>query len=171
MLATLTAGMAYQVIFSPPGGFWKNSVNDPKGRSSHSVELSILGSYDGEIFALLIVLNSVRLMGSLSTIMLVLCGFPNRNKFFIWLLIFTVFITITCMAATYGLTLFEVFSDILLKFRLPRHIFTGQFMCWVGLSSFVAVLHTIHFVLWLRNKIRKLIRICTRRGPRATHVE
>lgn len=86
------------------------------------------------------------LIGSLSTIMLALCGFLNRYKFLIWLLVLIVYVTITCMLAAYGLSIFMVFLNVWFKFRLPRRVCMGLGICWLGLCAFVVVLHLCHYL-------------------------
>ncbi|KAH7841034.1 hypothetical protein Vadar_024752 [Vaccinium darrowii] len=109
--ATLTATIAYQAILSPPGGFRQdsddlNQANPPAPfysrqylRPHRRAGVAVMDrNYN---FALYLVINTLVLLASLSTIMLALSGFPLHNKFLLWLLIFTMYTTISCMAIAY----------------------------------------------------------------------
>ncbi|KAH7858792.1 hypothetical protein Vadar_028122 [Vaccinium darrowii] len=103
MAATLTATMAYQSILSPPGGLWQDS--DKAGRA-------ILDSETNSGYKANLVVNTIVLLASLSTIMLAMTGFPISNKLVTWLLIFTVYVTIGCMAAAYVIALILVSPEV-----------------------------------------------------------
>ncbi|KAH7840710.1 hypothetical protein Vadar_020528 [Vaccinium darrowii] len=116
--ATLTATMAYQAILSPPGGVWQesgsldqalppgqfNSYRYPQPGARKEPGAAIMDSYDDFNYAVYLVINTMVLVASLSTIMLALSGFPVQNKFLLWLLIFTMYTTISCIAIAYFLT-------------------------------------------------------------------
>ncbi|KAG5563238.1 hypothetical protein RHGRI_005852 [Rhododendron griersonianum] len=93
--------------------------------------------------------NTLVLLGSLCTIMLALSGFPANNKFLMWQLIFTVYITIFCMSSGYFLAMALVFPTGFEKYALPLGIL---WYGWIGLCGFVLVLHACHFLVWLWNK-------------------
>ncbi|KAE9451839.1 hypothetical protein C3L33_16260, partial [Rhododendron williamsianum] len=157
--ATLTATMAYQAILSPPGGFTQGSsegnetmslegtaVLDSPSTTSPRADLII---YYTNPLADYMLLNTIVLIGSLCTIMLALSGFPATNKFLMWLLIFTVYITIFFMSSGYVLAMSLVFPIGFEKYALPLEIL---WHIWRGLCGFVLVLHTSHFLVWLWNK-------------------
>ncbi|KAH7857159.1 hypothetical protein Vadar_009707 [Vaccinium darrowii] len=165
--AALTATVAYQSILSPPGGFWQDSHGG--GTPGHA----ILDSDDNIIaawYARYIVVNSIGLAASLSTIMLAMTGFPIQNKLLTWLMIFTVYITISCMAYAYVLAMDLVCPVVWLKFKLPSDILFGLVFGWMGLCLLVLMLHSCRFLVWLGSKLVKLVKACY--GccvPRTTH--
>lgn len=92
-------------------------------------------------------------VGSLTTIILVLVGFSNRNKFILWMLILSIYFTATCMAATYVLGLFRIFPITMWRYIKPWGSITAMLIWWLGLSFFLAVLHLTHFGIWLQKKL------------------
>ncbi|KAH7859046.1 hypothetical protein Vadar_030800 [Vaccinium darrowii] len=177
--ATLTATMAYQAILSPPGGFRQES----KGR--HFAGRAVLDTYgddslsddyyysygdfiiDGfDPIGMYLLINTVVLIASLCTIILALSGFPNHNKFLIWLLIFTVYITISCLAISYMAVIRLVFPETTsYLFGATRSLL----YCFIAICGFLMLLHACHFLGWLWNKFRNLVKAfhgCC--GPRAS---
>ncbi|XP_058195784.1 ankyrin repeat-containing protein At2g01680-like [Rhododendron vialii] len=151
--ATLTATVAYDSIMSPPGGFWQDSDN------GHTAGEAILDSSHSPYFARYLVINTAMLIASCITIMLALTGFPIHNKFLIWVLVFTVYITLSCMVGAYVLAIIVVTPNVEDDFKLSLKISVGLELCWMGICGFVAVLHAFHFSVWLRNKFRNLVTI------------
>ncbi|KAG5556363.1 hypothetical protein RHGRI_006832 [Rhododendron griersonianum] len=173
--ATLTGTMAYQSILSPPGGFWQDN-KEPQNAASPSPSFSSLITSDDEhraghavmdtehdSYGTYLFLNTIVLGASLSTIMLALTGFPKENKFLTWLLVFTVYITISCMGAAYVIAL------LLVSPRQWPLVASWLSLGWIGLCTFVLVLHSCHFLVWLVKKL-KLDKIysCCKPTPSAT---
>lgn len=145
------AGMAYNMVYNPPGGIWTD--NDPTERTGHRVGEEIIDGDNHRTVAILLVLNSMAFVGSLTTIILVLAGFSNRNKFIIWMLILSIYFTATCMAATYVLGLFRIFPITMWRYIKPWGSLIAMLIWWLGLSFFLAVLHLTHFGIWLQKKL------------------
>lgn len=190
--------MAYQGILSPPGGFWQDfgkegdTASPPSGVSlentshfpGHAIldkplQVTINGEvyyYFGSPLAIYLLSNTVVLIGSLCTIMLALSGFPNHNKFLIWLLVFTVYITISCLALSYLEIITLVFPEAIDPIL---GTISGLVYCFNGTFGFVVLIHACHFLVWLGiririmfvwmwNKFGNLIKTChISRGPRA----
>lgn len=189
--ATLTATMAYQAILSPPGGVWQESGSldqalPPIPFDSHRYPqpgaikepgAAIMDSYDEPIYAIYLIINTMVLVASLSTIMLALSGFPVQNKFLLWLLIFTMYSTISFMAIAYFLVLYVVFPSLNHEYY-QYNIIYGLLYIWFGVIALVLMLHACHFLVWLWsklvslwNKFQNLVEICqtTGRGERPDH--
>ncbi|KAH7856406.1 hypothetical protein Vadar_000943 [Vaccinium darrowii] len=172
--ATLTATVAYEAVLSPPGGFWQESGGGFK------VGQAVLDTYHSRYYAGYLVINTGMLLASLSTIMLALSGFPNHNKFLIWMLVYTMYITLSCMVVAYVLAIKLVAPEAKDDFKFSLEISVGLELCWMGICGFVLLLHAFHFFVWLWNKFSKLVwlrnmfvnlgKTCHRsgRGPRAT---
>ncbi|KAE9453388.1 hypothetical protein C3L33_14707, partial [Rhododendron williamsianum] len=146
--ATLTATMAYQAILSPPGGFWQESG---KGATAGQ---AVMDSYHSELYAAYLLVNTAVLTSSLSTIMLALSGV--HNKFLIWMLILTVYTSLSCMAGAYVMAVLIVFPEVWNYFHLPLEIFNGMLYSWMGICGIVLVLLAGNFILWLRYKSKKI---------------
>ncbi|KAH7858602.1 hypothetical protein Vadar_025804 [Vaccinium darrowii] len=177
--ATLTATMAYQSILSPPGGLLTQSPSpspSPPGdlltESHDEAGQAILDSGTNNGYKAYMVINSIVLVASLSTIMLTMTGLPIRNKFVTWLSIFTVYVTIGCLAAGYVIAFILVNPDV----WYSRWTVLGSpdvvvilLLGWLGLLAFVMVLHLCRFLVWLTKKVVKLVKACHRCcGPRPT---
>ncbi|KAH7859058.1 hypothetical protein Vadar_030960 [Vaccinium darrowii] len=172
--ATLTATVAYQAVLSPPGGFWQESGKGFK------VEEAVMDTYHSRYYPGYLLTNTGMLIASLSTIMLALSGFPNHNKFLTWMLVYTVYVTLSCMVVAYVLAIILVAPQAKDDFKLSLDISIGLEFCWMGICGFVVLLHTFHFFVWLWNKFSKIVRLrnmfvnlvksCHRssRGPIAT---
>ncbi|XP_058204394.1 ankyrin repeat-containing protein At5g02620-like [Rhododendron vialii] len=176
--ATLTATMAYQSIMSPPGGFWQDTTDDslakspsseysdPPSDGPHKAGIAILDTTTYGAYEIYLSLNTIVLGASLSTIMLAMTGFPMKNKFLTWLLVFTVYVKISCMVAAYVVAVGLVTSR-----QLPSAVLYGLVLGWMGLCAFVVVLHSCHFLVWLMKKLVKLVTACygcCKSTPRAT---
>ncbi|XP_058204398.1 ankyrin repeat-containing protein At5g02620-like isoform X1 [Rhododendron vialii] len=168
--ATLTGTMAYQSILSPPGGFWQETKERQNAASlAHSPSPSfssltlaeeqtagqaIMDTADDSYGAYLF-LNTIVLGASLSTIMLAMTGFPMENKFLTWLLVFTVYITISCMGAAYVIAITLVSPK-----QTPPDVLYGLLLAGMGVCAFVMTLHSCRFLVWLGNKLVKLVQEC-----------
>ncbi|KAG5556360.1 hypothetical protein RHGRI_006829 [Rhododendron griersonianum] len=171
--AALTGTMAYQSILSPPGGLWQDNPESPNASSlahspspnlpyhplfgDHRAGQAILDTmrYGYGNYEAYLSLNTIVLGTSLSTIMLAMTGFPMENKFLTWLLVFTVYITISCMGAAYVIALHLV-SPI----KNPSVLLLVLVLGWMGVCAFVMTLHSCHFLVWLGNKLVKLVQGC-----------
>lgn len=161
--------MAYQAILSPPGSFWQDSGDlhealaptsafEESGSKRHPLPdarkepgAAIMDSYHEPIYATYLVINTMVLVASLSTIMLALSGFPVQNKFLLWLLIFTMYSTISFMAIAYFLVLDVVFPS--LDYYYQYAIIYGLLFIWFGVIALVLILHACHFTVWLWSKL------------------
>ncbi|KAH7839899.1 hypothetical protein Vadar_010172 [Vaccinium darrowii] len=182
--ATLMATMAYQAILSPPGSVWTDSGNlniqalPPTSPSDETFDTkrqplpdarkepgaAIMDSYEDPSYALYLVINTLVLVASLSTIMLALSGFPVRNKFFLWLLILTMYSTITYVAIAYFLVLDVVFPSLQEWYYTQHNIITGLLFILFGVIGLVVMLLACHFLVWLWNKFGNLVKRCRTRG-------
>ncbi|XP_058204400.1 ankyrin repeat-containing protein At5g02620-like [Rhododendron vialii] len=174
--ATLTATMAYQSIMSPPGGFWQDTTDDslakspsseysdPPSDGPHKAGIAVLDTTTYGSYEIYLSLNTIVLGASLSTIMLAMTGFPMKNKFLTWLLVFTVYVKISCMAAAY-----VVAVGLITSRQLPSAVLYGLVLGWMGLCAFVMVLHLCHFLVWLVDKLVKLVKPRCKPTSRATN--
>ncbi|KAH7839508.1 hypothetical protein Vadar_005175 [Vaccinium darrowii] len=175
--ATLTATMAYQALLSPPGGVWQDASKDDQAspplpynndsEPQHEAGDAILDSYGpASQETKYVVINTVVLVASLSTIILALSGFPLQNKFLLWVLIFTMYTTISFLAIAYFMVLDFVFPSLDDKiFNRLRYLL----IIWFGIMGLVVMLHACHFFVWLRNKFGNLVTRCRTRGG-ANHI-
>ncbi|KAH7841805.1 hypothetical protein Vadar_034538 [Vaccinium darrowii] len=165
--ATLTATMAYQAILSPPGSVWtdsgdlnqapapmpaRDSKRLPQPGAIKEPGAAIMDSYDEPVYVVYLIINTMMLVASLSTMMLALSGFPVQNKCLLWLLIFTMYSTISCMAIAYFLVLNVVFPS-LRDWYDEYSIIIGLLYIWFCVIALVLMLHACHFLVWLWSKL------------------
>ncbi|XP_058208082.1 uncharacterized protein LOC131321085 [Rhododendron vialii] len=151
--ATLMATMAYQSILSPPGGFWQETKLAPSPSSidpldQHTAGEAIMDNSRDGSYGTYLVLNTIVLGTSLSTIMLAMTGFPMDNKFLTWLLVFTVYITLSCMAGAYMIAI-----NLVSKKQISDDALIGLSIGWICICVFVMVLHLCRFLVWLGDKL------------------
>ncbi|KAH7858417.1 hypothetical protein Vadar_023618 [Vaccinium darrowii] len=162
--ATLTATMAYQSILSPPGGLWQENKD---GHVAGKAILDGAAGVDEGDYLVYFAVNSIVLIASLSTIMLAMTGFPIQNKLVTWLMIFTVYVTISCMGAAYVTAVALVSPN--LRAKLLETAGNGMSYGWVGLLVFVLLIHSCRLLVWLGSMLVKLVKACNRWWvPRAT---
>ncbi|KAL7162701.1 hypothetical protein ACSBR2_043062 [Camellia fascicularis] len=155
--STLTATMAYQAALSPPGSVWQDGPqgkNETTNDHSHIPGTSILASTDGT-YVTFVWFNTASLIASQSTLLLALSGFPPENKFLLFLLMSTMFCSITCMAFAYLLTLGMISPSE--SWDYVGSITSSSFIAWVGVCIFVVLLHITRFGEWLWRKCNKFI--------------
>ncbi|KAH7839568.1 hypothetical protein Vadar_005845 [Vaccinium darrowii] len=148
--ATLTATMAYQDLLSPPGGVWQDSSKPSDSQRQHEAGDAIMDTFGPTSkVAQYVVINTVVLVASLITIVLALSGFPLHNKFLLWVLIFTMYTTISFLAIAYFMVLGFVFPSLEDKILNGlRYLLIFLF----GIMGLVVMLHACYFLVWLRNK-------------------
>ncbi|XP_021739128.1 ankyrin repeat-containing protein BDA1-like [Chenopodium quinoa] len=141
--ASVIASIAFEVVISPPGGFWQE--DSPKGTSySESHEA---GRYIQEkmvAWVYLVVSNTIALASSLSVILLLISGFPNTRLFVVVLRI-TIWIAVTATVVTYFLSV-EISTTAEYEcttFKVP--IYT--LLAWICLMAIVVLAHAQNFLV------------------------
>ncbi|KAG6657187.1 hypothetical protein CIPAW_04G072700 [Carya illinoinensis] len=133
VVATVIATMAFQAGITPPGG------------------TAVLSYAWPLTYLIFLAFNSVSFVASLCAMLLIISGFPLRNKFAIWLTS-AMITTVTFMALTY------IFAVVLVtpRFLLPKFDFMVGFstVTWIELLVILVVVHAIS-LYWMVKKIRK----------------
>lgn len=99
--ATVIAAMAYQAGISPPGGVWDNDQKDNNGAILYYAGTPIMAANDPEGYPMFWIYNTISFLASLSTIFLLISGFPLGKKVLMWILMATMWVTIIFTALTY----------------------------------------------------------------------
>ncbi|KAL6286613.1 hypothetical protein ACE6H2_011003 [Prunus campanulata] len=101
ILATMISTTTFQAAVDPPGGVWQdNNTNSSTG---------VAGSGFPKDFLEFVTFNTVSFIASLSVTLLLVGGFPLRNRVIMWLLSMAMCLTLTSMALTYVLAIILVF--------------------------------------------------------------
>ena len=177
--ASLIATSTFQAAINPPGGVWEEPPNSDKSEATPcsaagpespcSEKLNFVGSSvmarqlpDGYIRFTKV--NSIAFLASVSVIILIVGGFPFKNKACGWLLTMAICIALTFMALSflYGMILVTTPTPILNKcsntiscaLHVDR-IYDITFYVWTGLFALIAVYHTFLFGIRLSTKLQR----------------
>ncbi|KAK3438833.1 hypothetical protein EUGRSUZ_C03383 [Eucalyptus grandis] len=169
--ATVIAAMAYQAGISPPGGVWDNDQRH-NGTILYYAGTPIMAANDPEGYPMFWTYNTISFLASLSTIFLLISGFPLGKKVLTWILMATMWVTIIFTALTY----LQCMRAILHVQRKPedtrwagvagtpteampikgrRPILGAEFFMHVWLCT-VAILFLVHIVRYLVIVLRKI---------------
>ena len=143
----------------PTSGFWQNDIDNSTLAYDCGTDDGIcyagtlvLAYGDGPLFLLFLLSNTISFTASLSVTLLLISGFPLKNKVFMCILTFAMCTTLTFLGITYILALALVLPDTLL-YELGPKIFI-PIVVLLCLIAVVVLIHTIRFLHWLVKKIR-----------------
>lgn len=110
---------------------------------------SIAGSYYFLHFHIFSIVNTVSLMTSLFTILLVISGYPLKNRLTVWLLMTAMCTSVGSVALAYLYTMSMVtpYNDWI----STNHFYDEVFYC-LGISGVIMLIHTIWFFAWLQER-------------------
>ena len=146
--AGVIAAMAYLAGLNPPGGNWQDDKSD------HDAGTSIMGDYCPGDYRLFWIFNTVALVTSLSTIFLLISGIPMKKRVFMYILVVTMWVTITCMALAYLISLSVVSPDH--QMAVIAKVISISVRIWLGLIGIVFLVHFVRFFIWCVRKVRKV---------------
>ena len=109
VVATVIATMTFQSTLSPPGGVWqentKNGGYNCKAYGICEAGTAVLGYVWSQDFVKFMSFNTISFFASLCVVLILISGFPLKNKVIMWILTIAMTIAVTFMLLTYMWTL------------------------------------------------------------------
>ncbi|GJZ22582.1 ankyrin repeat-containing protein ITN1-like protein [Tanacetum coccineum] len=138
LAALVVAGMAFH-----SGGFITNTQT---GR--YELGNVVQTEVDMDQFNCFVMYNTFAMLLSLAIVLLLISGFPVRNKFLMWVLTIATLFTVVFMVATYMQSLAMMAPDMYVDV-------TSIWICliWMLACRVIALIHTIFFVGWVAMKL------------------
>ncbi|XP_070040021.1 uncharacterized protein [Nicotiana tomentosiformis] len=144
--------MAFQAGMNPPGGVWQdNEEVDSQGNSIQMQHKAGEAYSHPKSYRYFIRANSIAFVASLSTILLLISGLPFRKKLYMWALMVIMWLTVTSVALTYGISIYIVTPK---KDREQLgQVIEISVTVWCSVMALLLLGNTIRLVyIWLRKK-------------------
>ncbi|KAI3729894.1 hypothetical protein L6452_18566 [Arctium lappa] len=143
--ALVVAVMSFHSGLNPPGGTFSDTQN---GR--YPLGNAVQTEVDMDHFNQFVMYNTVTMIISLAIVLVLISGFPLRNKFWMWVLTIGTLFTVVFMVLTYYHSLTMMTPD--------GYVDVGSvWICliWMLACGILALVHTIFFVIWVVMKLSK----------------
>ncbi|MED6132984.1 hypothetical protein PIB30_024061 [Stylosanthes scabra] len=160
VVATVIATMTFQSTLSPPGGVWqentRNGGNSCKSYGVCEAGTTVLGYAWSEDYLTFMFFNTISFFASLCVVLILISGFPLKNKVVVWVLTIDMTIAVTFMLLTYMWALGLVAPNhIYYRFYKLGYVL-GGFWCFILLA--IALIQIARLTFWIkkRNIIREI---------------
>ncbi|KAF3450559.1 hypothetical protein FNV43_RR06648 [Rhamnella rubrinervis] len=168
VVATVISTMTFQTAINPPGGVWqenntstigdntKDPNNNPFDCSEDNVcvagtaVLARAWDYD---YLKFMDYNTTAFLASLSVTLLLISGFPLKNKICMWFLSMAMCLSLTFMALTFLQGMFLVTPT-----SIEDSIYEMYKICfytWIILLAMIGAHHTVRLLIWTVKKRRR----------------
>ncbi|CAI0441363.1 unnamed protein product [Linum tenue] len=162
IVATLIAQMSFQAANNPPGGVWQQNFNSPtegfRCNATHpcTAGTSVYAYTETDFYYYFMGLNTAAFGASLCVILLIVGGFPLKNKFVIWLLAQAMCTALDCMTFAFIIAAVLVSptkDDIRSEVAWIAVILLAV---WLLASLVITLLDTLRIVIWIWSKLWKV---------------
>ncbi|RHN47593.1 putative PGG domain-containing protein [Medicago truncatula] len=163
VVATVIASLTFQIAINPPGGVWQSNTDTQNGCAPDQTckagtSVLAFGDSNQKIrYELFLLLCTISFSASQTIIVLLICGFPLRNKFVMWFLIIVTCLSVFCTAGAYVISIWMILNPLDGTFYRIT-IYYGIF--WVGLIALLILIFFCRFVFWLLKNFFRFMCCC-----------
>ncbi|OIW11238.1 hypothetical protein TanjilG_28329 [Lupinus angustifolius] len=154
VVATVIATMTFQSALNPPGGVWQENTQSGGNKCTTygicEAGTAVVGYVWSEDYIRFMAFNTISFYASLSVVLVLINGFPLKNKVIMWILTIVMTIAVTFMFLTYMWALGLV---------TPHHIYSRlyklAYICvgaWGIILIVIGLIQTAQLVFWIKNR-------------------
>lgn len=163
VVATVIATLTFQIAINPPGGVWQTDTNSQQGCAPDKIckagtSVLAFGDSDQKLkYEIFILLCTISFSASQTIILLMISGFPLRNRVVMWVLILIMCTSVFCTAGAYLIAIWMVLNP---ASRTVVRITRYYILFWVGLIVLLCLVLFCRFVFWLLKQFFRFLCCC-----------